>query len=202
MSFTSVCIGIGLALFVGACGWYLVYHRTSGAIAADLMQHTPAFQTIDTTNSTATEETTRAVPSNCGQTPTSACVEYRSGKYHFSIFHSNRESVQTYDESGGAMTLTFEDMNNTSGFQIFIVPYSQSQVTPERFKQDEPSGIRTDLTPMVIDGVTGAAFNSKDPLLGDTYEVWFVHDGYLYEITTLKSLTAQLQAYMQTWSFI
>ena len=54
----------------------------------------------------------------------------------------------------------------------------------------------------LIDGASAASFYSTDVRLGDTYEVWFIHGGYLYEVTTLKPLDAWLQNIMQTWVFI
>lgn len=43
---------------------------------------------------------------------------------------------------------------------------------------------------------------SKDAVLGDTREVWFIRNGYLYEVTTLKPLEGWLQDIVQTWKFI
>jgi hypothetical protein len=82
------------------------------------------------------------------------------------------------------------------------VPYAEPQVSEERFKQDEPSGARTNLNSITVDGATGAAFYSTDVALGETREIWFVHGGYLYEVTTLKPLDTWLARIMQTWKFI
>lgn len=45
-------------------------------------------------------------------------------------------------------------------------------------------------------------FFSKNIALGDTREVWFIKNGYLYEVTTLKSLDAWLTQILQTWKFL
>ena len=37
---------------------------------------------------------------------------------------------------------------------------------------------------------------------GDTREVWFIHGGYLYEVTTYKELDIWLAGIMRTWKFI
>ena len=79
-------------------------------------------------------------------------------------------------------------MDELKGFQIFIVPYTGSQVTEARFKQDEPSGARTSFSDVTVDGAAGAAFDSTDVALGETREAWFIHGGYLFEVTTLKPL--------------
>lgn len=144
----------------------------------------------------------RAAPERCGQTSAlSTCVEYRSAKYHFSLFYPSVLGVKTYDEGGGAMTIVFENAKLVQGFQIFVVPYSQPQVTEQRFKQDEPSGVRTNVQNIQIDGAVGAAFFSKNAL-GDTYEVWFIHGGYLFEVTALRQDEDELNDALRTWQFI
>jgi hypothetical protein len=114
---------------------------------------------------------------------------YRSARYGFALGYPEVLSVREYDEGGGA------------GFQIFIVPYAEEQVSEARFLKDEPSGVREQAVFGLIDGATASAFYGRDLRLGDTYEVWFVHGGYLYEVTTLKPLDGWLQGIMQTWTF-
>jgi hypothetical protein len=41
-----------------------------------------------------------------------------------------------------------------------------------------------------IDGAGSIEFLSNAPRLNDTREVWFIHGGFLYEITTYKELDA------------
>ena len=38
--------------------------------------------------------------------------------------------------------------------------------------------------------------------MGDAREVWFIKNGFLYEVTTYKELDAWLASIMQTWKFI
>lgn len=128
--------------------------------------------------------------------------EYRSTAYHFSLFYPQELTVGERPEGGGAATITFQNVEKGEGFQIFITPYNESQVSEERFRQDVPSGVRESLTNVVVDGATGAAFYSTSIALGATREVWFVHDGFLYEVTTLKPLDTWLGKIIQTWEFI
>jgi len=83
-----------------------------------------------------------------------------------------------------------------------VIPYGQRQVSNERFKIDEPSGVRKDATTTIIDGVQGTMFFGSNDVMGDTREVWFIHNGYLYEVTTYKPLGALLSQVMATWKFI
>ena len=148
----------------------------------------------------AASSTSAAAPAP--RAPPTGYKEYRDTTYHFSLFYPSELSLKTYDEGGGAATVDFQNVQAGEGFQIFIVPYSGTTVSAQRFKQDEPSGVRNNPTFGLIDGASAASFYSTDPRLGDTYEVWFIHGSYLYEVTTLKPLDAWLQNIMQTWVFI
>lgn len=128
--------------------------------------------------------------------------EYRSTAYNFSLFYPKELTVDERDEGSGASTITFQSVEKAEGFQIFIVPYSEAQVSEERFKQDIPSGIRESLSNITVDGATAAAFYSTNAALGATREVWFVHNGFLYEVTTLKPLDVWLGAIIKSWKFI
>lgn len=128
--------------------------------------------------------------------------EYQSAAYHFSLFYPKDIVVNERPEGGGAVTITFQNVEKAEGFQIFVVPYNESQVSEQRFKQDVPSGVRESLTDIVVDGATGAAFYSTNIALGATREVWFIHGGFLYEVTTLKPLETWLNEIMRSWKFI
>jgi hypothetical protein len=45
-------------------------------------------------------------------------------------------------------------------------------------------------------------FYGNNAIMGDTREVWFIHSGLLYEVTTYKQLDSWLGQIMQTWTFI
>lgn len=128
--------------------------------------------------------------------------EYRNTAYRFSLLYPQELEVKEYLEGGNAITITFQDTKKEDGFQLFIMPYQELQVSEERFKQDLPSGVRTNMSDVSIDGATGATFYSVNQTLGETREVWFIHDGFLFEVTTLKPLEAWLDAILQTWEFL
>lgn len=143
---------------------------------------------------TTTSISTRDIPAGT--------KEYRSDIFHFAVLYPQELSVSEHAEGAGAATITFQNIEKGQGFQIFIVPYTGAQVSEERFKRDEPSGVRVDAKDIKIDGATASAFNSTDALLGETREVWFIRNGYLYEVTTVKLLQPLLEQIMTTWKFI
>ncbi len=130
--------------------------------------------------------------------------EYITQRFHFSILYPNMLAVKETIDPNGTLTVVFEydNKDDPKGFQIYVQPYNLPQVTEERFKKDLPSGVRTHMQNVTIAGATGAAFYSQDPNLGDTREVWFLHNGLLYEVTTLKPLEAWFKPILQTWQFV
>ena len=178
-------IGIVIIIIVAVLGGYWLFARTP----------VPAFDLP------AASQATSSAPVG-PRTPPAGYKEYRDATYHLSLFYPEELSARTYDEVDGAATIDFQSVEKGEGFQIFIVPYSGTTVSAQRFKQDEPSGVRNNPTYGLVDGASASSFYSTDASLGDTYEVWFIHGSYLYEVTTLKPLDAWLHNIMQTWLFI
>ena len=127
--------------------------------------------------------------------------KYQNAKYGFSILYPETLAQKEIDEGGNASTITFQNPAEGKGFQIFVVPYEGEQVSEERFRQDIPSHVRKNTEEVIVDGGKGAAFYSTDLGLGDTREVWFIKNGYLFEVTTLKALEADLLEMLRTWEW-
>lgn len=126
---------------------------------------------------------------------------FRSDILGFSLYYPDDLFIREYGK-GNTSTLTFEDVKGERGFQIFVVPYDAETVSAERFKMDLPSGVMKEAQEIIIDGARGSAFFSEDALVGETREVWFIQNGFLYEVTARKELDAWLAEIMQTWRFL
>ena len=72
----------------------------------------------------------------------------------------------------------------------------------EKFKKDLPSGIVKDPADILIDGTKAVMFLSKNAMIGDTREVWFIKNGFLFEVVTYRDLDAWLSSIMQTWQWL
>src|SRR3989344_3604219 len=116
--------------------------------------------------------------------------EYKNTQYKFSFFIPEKFNLEEFNEGKDAQTIVFQDIENVLGFQIFVVPYKNSRVSQERFLKDVPSGVRKNQNEFYIDGVLATAFYSTNSFLGETFEVWFIKDNFLYEITTLREKDA------------
>ena len=128
--------------------------------------------------------------------------EYRNTDYGFSLYYPGGISPQEFHDSGYALTVTFQGWPGQRGFQVYVAPINGTKVTPERFQLDEPSGVRQELHATTVDGAPAVAFYGLDATVGKTSEVWFIHGGFLYEVTTYKEFDTWLAGIMQTWKFI
>ena len=195
---------MGVAVSVlGLAGVALFFlHMRSNVVDASLPAAAAAFAATSTQFSVGgATSSVAASPSAPRQAP-AGFKEYRNVRYTFSLFYPGSLSVKEIDEGAGARTITFQNPSQGLGFQIFIVPYREAQVTDAQFKKDEPSGVHTNVQNGLVAGATAAAFDGSDAVLGDTREVWFIHNGFLYEVTTMKSLDGWLSQILSTWQFI
>ena len=94
------------------------------------------------------------------------------------------------------------DDERGEAFQVYVTPYADKQVTSQQFTLDEPSGVKKDAKDVMIGGVRGTMFFSTNTSLGNTREVWFIKNGFLYEVTTYQELDAWLSQIMTTWKFL
>ena len=63
------------------------------------------------------------------RTPPLGYVEYHHNQYRFSFFYPQGLAVSTYDEGGGAATISFQNVQKGEGLQIFVVPYGSTTVS-------------------------------------------------------------------------
>lgn len=140
--------------------------------------------------------------SSLSRTVPTGTEEYRNTHYGFSLRYPKDLKISLFDEGGGASTITFQNIAEVKGFQIFIVPYQGEQVSMERFREDDPSGVMNHPTNILVGGATATMFFSTNAALGDTIEVWVIKNGYLFEITAPKPLAIWLATAMQTWEFL
>lgn len=134
--------------------------------------------------------------------------------YGFSIEYPEELDITTFDEEEGGETVIFQSREDESvaleekvGFQIFVSPFEEDSVlTLERIREDLPFATIEEPLEVIIGTKTGQntsalLFWSEDSAIGRTREVWFVHENYLYEITTFAHLDTLLADILSTWSF-
>jgi hypothetical protein len=127
--------------------------------------------------------------------------EYRNKDYGFSVKYPADTSPQEFHDRGYALTVLFQGAAGDPGFQISVAPINGTTITSERFNRDEPSGVKLEPHDTVIDGAAGIAFFGFDAGVGQTREVWFIHNHFLFEVMTYKELEPWLNQILATWRF-
>ena len=127
--------------------------------------------------------------------------QYKSDQYGFALDYPQELPANESHDEGYAMTVAFQEKSGEAGFQIYVAPINGTQITPDRFHMDEPSGVRRDPKDRTVDGVQAVSFHGFDAAMGETYEIWFIRGGFLYEISTYKELGSWLDDIMKTWRF-
>lgn len=129
-------------------------------------------------------------------------ARYTNKFYGFSILYPIDLTQKEFDEGNDAMTIVFQKPDEERGFQIFIVPFSGEQITQERIRSDLNGSPLNNAQEIILPGnIRAVHFESESATLGETSEVWFIHNGFLYEFTTYKPLDSMLAEVMQTLTF-
>jgi len=129
---------------------------------------------------------------------------YENKHFDFSLLYPEELQVKEFDEKNGSWTIVFEDSAMQKGFQIFILPYEEEEITMERIQIDvQGGGIKEPKEALVGENedIRALIFWSEGSILGETREVWFIHGGFLYEVTAPAELDVWLAEIMKTWRF-
>ena len=128
---------------------------------------------------------------------------YTSGKYGFSFKYSKDFTVGELEEGDGDTVVIQNHGISNSGVQIFIIPFDEAgPITAERIKQDlSDIKIKSQSRVMLGGSVDALAFFSKHPDFGNTVEVWFIYDGYLYQVLTYVENKELLERILSTFKF-
>ena len=177
-------IGISIFITVLSSVFFSKYLNKSNATS----------NTTSLTPVTIVSEETRETPKGL--------LEYKNTTHGFSLLYPEGIVISEPLEDASTATITFQDVENGSGFQIFIVPNNSPRISEERFIKDVSSGVRTNVENTTVGITQAVSFHSEDFFLGETQEVWFIHEGFLYEVTTLRSLDEWIFTIMDTWLFL
>jgi len=113
-------------------------------------------------------------------------------------FVQNEETLPNGDKR-----FVVESTKPKQGFQITVSDFDEpGPITSSRIKRDLPDLIIKNSSLMtVIKGMEGFSFNSTDPNIGETFEVWIVQAGKLYQIQTYTEFENGLLEILKTMKF-
>jgi len=188
---TKIIIAIIVILALNAAAAYYFFFNDASTSAED-SQVTPVVA-VEPEPEPVIPQTTRATEGLRG---------YENASFRFGLLYPQELSVREYKEREGALSVIFEETATGKGFQIYVTPYGDTQITKERFRLDVSSGVMKEPLDIMVGGVRGTMFLSTNSVMGETREVWFINNGFLYEVVTYKQFDDWLASIMQTWKFI
>jgi maltose-binding protein MalE len=128
---------------------------------------------------------------------------YTDSQYKFSFEYPKDFTVTKFQEGEDGDTILVQEKESKKSFQIFISPFDEpGPLTKERVLEDLPDLIIKNPEQRVLkNGVPALIFFSEEASLGETREIWFVHNGFLYQISTYATLDNLVAKIMETWKF-
>lgn len=87
--------------------------------------------------------------------------------------------------------------------QIYATAFEEEgQITPERIRKDLPNLVISTPQQVVLHGgMQALAFLSENESLGKTQEIWFAHNGFLYQLTTTAPLSKDVAGIIGSMKF-
>ena len=121
--------------------------------------------------------------------------------HNFSFRYPAEFKVSSNSTSGSNEVITVENKAG-SGFQIFTMPFNEpGPITPDRIRKDLPDAVINDPKNANLDGIKALVYYGYDDALGDTFEVWAVHKGALYQIMGPKTAEGLITKTLETWAW-
>ena len=208
MKKTAFLVVLGLVALGGVALAAYRLTSSSGQVAVGIIAVDASSLRGDPASPAGSDRADAAVPQEIAestpQTPrvTADMFGYSNKDFHFGLLFPQNLIAKEYQESTGALSVTFQDPKTREGFQVGAVPFAGTTIDTERFRLEEPSGVMKEPKEVTVGGARGTMFYGYNPTMGDTREVWFIHGGFLYAVTTYKELDEWLAGIMQTWKFI
>lgn len=129
-------------------------------------------------------------------------TRYANAHYGFSLSYPTELSVAEYPQGSDVLTVVFQKPDEQKGFQVFIIPYAETQISQQRIQADLKGAPMKDAKEVVLAGnIRAVHFSSVAPIIGESSEVWFIHDGYLFEVTSYAADDAWLASILTTLTF-
>lgn len=134
---------------------------------------------------------------------TEGLATYDHEEPFFAFAYPKELTVTELTEENGNEAVVLEG-GEKQGFQIRFFSFDEEgPLTVERIREDIPDVVIDDPQAALITAARLPAllFWSQDSVLGKTRELWFIHDGYFYQLTTFPEFDTTLAGIMERWTF-
>jgi len=128
---------------------------------------------------------------------------YTDSQYKFSFEYPKDFTATKFQEGEYGETILVSREGSKDSFQIFISSFDEPEpLTKERILQDLPNLVMENSEQRVLkNGAVALIFFSEESSIGKTREIWFIHNNYLYQISTYKELDGLVANIISTWKF-
>lgn len=128
---------------------------------------------------------------------------FTDSQYKFSFEYPKNFTATKFQEGEYGNTILVSRKESQESFQIFISPFDEpGPLTAERVSQDLPDMVIESPENRVLkNGAVALIFFSEESSIGKTREVWFIHNEYLYQVSTYKELDSLVADILGTWKF-
>ncbi len=126
------------------------------------------------------------------------------GTDDFVFQYPERFNVTSQSIEGGGKRILVESTEPKKGFELVVLPFDEQGIlTAERIRADIPDAVLENEKSVSVgqENIPAIAFNSNDENIGQTYEVWFTYEGYLYEALTYPEFAGDMEEILKTWQF-
>lgn len=176
------------ALLVAAGGfgaWYWVNHGDADMATLE----------ADTESGSDTAPLAQPAPDASGN------ATYADPAYGFSITYPASYKIADVPSQQGDIYLIQNGQG--TGMQLSVAPYNEGKpLTEAQIRQDLPDMPITNARAVTLpSGISAIAFNSSGGGFGDSIEVWFAHEGFIYQASTYAAQADLMQRVMGTFRF-
>ena len=133
-------------------------------------------------------------------------TRYVHPQFGFSFEKPEGYTIGVIPDGEDAQTVVVQNANSGNaedGFQVYIYPTDeQVQLTPQLIQSDLPGTVVNNAQKIVLDDAPGMMFESNNEHFGgSSFEIWFVREGYVYQISSYGAYASDLQGIIGTWKF-
>lgn len=131
-------------------------------------------------------------------------IRYEHKNPDFSFEKPDGYVVGVTEQEGNKVIVVSNKTDSSAGFQVLISQLpGVAELTPSYIQAELPGIAMQDPKAIVLDGKgKGVMFSSNSEAFGGkSFEIWFIADGYVYQVSSYASFAAELQNIIGTWKF-
>ena len=193
-------ISVIIIIGVGAIGW-IVWN--GGFMSSENNRNSPS--TDEQVQGTPEENSGDVSAAVVGDSIDDGKVDtgvYTNTTYHFSFRVPEGASVQSVQKTEESSIFLVRNPARKFEIQIAVFPFDEpGPITRERILQDVPDMVIKNPQNVLVgkNKFSALLFSGNVSGVGATREIWFIKNGYLFQVSTPSEFETDLGKMMETW---